>query len=307
MDEEWEIPTALDGERVDRAIAITTGLSRHAVGELIDEGSISIGGRVVTSRSRRVRQGETLTVVGGVPVLSEPRVQADPSVEVPVVWHDDQVIVVDKPAGLVVHPGAGNPEGTLVHGLLARFPDLARLGGDRPGVVHRLDKGTSGLMVVARTADAQAALVRQLASRRMTREYTTLVSGRVESDAGLIDAPLGRSDADPTKIRVHTPGRAARTRYQVESRFDEPIAATLLRCRLETGRTHQIRVHLASIGHPVVGDERYRGPRIDHLTRPFLHASALAFDHPRTGERVDLLSPLPGDLGSVLATIRHAT
>jgi 23S rRNA pseudouridine1911/1915/1917 synthase len=307
MDEEWEIPAALDGERVDRAIAITTGLSRHAVGELIDEGSIAIGGRVVTSRSRRVRRGETLTVVGGVPRPAEPGLRPDPGVEVPVVWHDDQVIVVDKPAGLVVHPGAGHLEATLVHGLLAQFPDVARLGGDRPGIVHRLDKGTSGLMVVARTAGAQAALTEQLASRRMSREYLALVAGNLESDAGLIDAPLGRSDTDPTRIRVQSGGRDARTRYEVESRFNRPLVATLLRCRLETGRTHQIRVHLASIGHPVVGDDRYRGPSLDRLNRPFLHASALAFDHPVTGERMDYLSPLPEDLRSVLATISHGT
>jgi 23S rRNA pseudouridine1911/1915/1917 synthase len=307
VDEEWEIPAALDGERVDRAIAIISGLSRRAAGELIDAGSISIGGGVVTSRSRRVRRGENLTVLGGVPLPSPPALHADPSVEVPVVWHDDQVIVVDKPAGLVVHPGAGNPDATVVHALLARFPDLAGLGGDRPGIVHRLDKGTSGLMVVARTLDAQVSLTQQLASRRMTREYLTLVAGNVESEAGLIDAPLGRSETEPTKIRVQSGGRAARTRYEVESRFDYPMATTLLKCHLETGRTHQIRVHLASIGHPVVGDERYRGPRIDHLARPFLHASALAFDHPRSGERVDFLSPLPDDLRSVLATIRHGT
>jgi 23S rRNA pseudouridine1911/1915/1917 synthase len=244
-------------------------------------------------------------VVGGVPKLVEPPLRPDPAVEVPVVWHDNQVIVVDKPAGLVVHPGAGNPEATLVHGLLARFPDLVDLGGDRPGIVHRLDKGTSGLMVVARTPDAQASLTQQLASRRMTREYVTLVAGNIESDAGLIDAPLGRSDADPTKIRVQSGGRDARTRYAVESRFDHPIVATLLKCRLETGRTHQIRVHLASIGHPVIGDDRYRGPRLDALTRPFLHASALAFEHPHTGQRLDFLSPLPEDLRSVLATISH--
>jgi 23S rRNA pseudouridine1911/1915/1917 synthase len=162
-------------------------------------------------------------------------------------------------------------------------------------------------MVVARRVDAQDSRTEQLASRRMSREYVTLVAGNLESDAGLIDAPLGRSDTDPTKIRVQHGGRDARTRYQVESRFDGPLVANLLRCRLETGRTHQIRVHLASIGHPVVGDDRYRGPKLDHLNRPFLHASALAFDHPVSGERVDYLSPLPEDLRSVLATISHGT
>src|SRR5262249_5298447 len=151
-----------------------------------------------------------------------------------------------------VHPGAGNPTGTLVHGLLARFPELADWAGtsDRPGIVHRLDKGTSGLLIVARTPDAQAALAAELARRQVGREYVTLVRGPVDADAGLVDAPLGRSERDPTRFRVQAGGRPARTRYEVEARFAGPVPTTLLRCRLETGRTHQIRVHLASIGHP---------------------------------------------------------
>jgi 23S rRNA pseudouridine1911/1915/1917 synthase len=233
---------------------------------------------------------------------------------VPVVWFDDHVVVVDKPAGLVVHPGAGHPNGTLVNGLLARFPDIASVDGpggekDRPGIVHRLDKGTSGLLIVARTAAASAGLVAQLAARRVGREYLALVQGDVSSDAGLIDAPLGRADTDPTKIRVQAGGREARTRYLVEARYDAPLPSTLLRCRLETGRTHQIRVHLASIGHPVVGDDRYGGRRQGAWKplpagRPFLHAAFLSFEHPVSHEELSFSSGLPDDLEHVLASAR---
>lgn len=304
-DDEWEVPAALEGERIDRALAIVTGLSRQAVTELFAAGSVSLGGRSVTSRSRRVHAGERVQLEGGVPSRPEAAAEADPAVPVSVVWQDEDVIVIDKPAGVVVHPGAGNKSGTLVNGLLAAFPDLAELGGDRPGIVHRLDKGTSGLMVVARTEAARNSLVAQLAGRRVTREYVALVSGSIASDSGLVDAPLGRSDTDPTRIRVQAGGRQARTRYEVESRFDVPRPTTLVHCKLETGRTHQIRVHMASIGHPVVGDKRYGGGGWLGLDRPFLHASTLSFDHPRHGRRVDYSSPLPPDLLSVLATINH--
>ena len=260
---------------------------------------------------------------------------------VAVVYADDEVIVVDKPAGLVVHPGAGHPDGTLVHGLLARFPDLAqlaepglgRLDRDRPGIVHRLDKGTSGLLVVARTRGARAALVAQLAARAVDRRYLALVRGRVEAAQGLIDAPLGRAEADPTRMTVRAGGREARTRYQVERRFTSPEDFTLLECRLETGRTHQIRVHLAAIGHPVVGDPRYggrggggggrggggggtsagAGSRAGGVGtsagagiaagRQWLHARQLSFDHPSTGRRLTFTSDLPADLAAVLARL----
>jgi 23S rRNA pseudouridine1911/1915/1917 synthase len=209
-----------------------------------------------------------------------------------------------------VHPGAGNQAGTLVHGLIARFPDLAELAGPadeqaRPGIVHRLDKGTSGLLMVARTQRARAALAAQLAARQVGREYRTLVVGSVAADGGLIDAPLGRATRDPTRFRVQAGGRPARTSYQVDARFERPVATSLLRCRLETGRTHQIRVHLASIGHPVVGDERYGRRGVDGWQplpagRPFLHAALLAFDHPASGRRLSFTSPLPDDLRRVV-------
>ena len=306
------MPSALDGERVDRALALITGLSRREVNAVLDDGRVSIGRRVVTSHSRKVHTGEKLAVQGDVePDRPGPPI-ADPSVEVPVVYADEAVIVVDKPAGLVVHPGNGNWTGTLVHGLLARFPDMAALATgdqtDRPGIVHRLDKGTSGLLVVARTPEARDELTGQLARREMNREYTTLVFGTMESDVGVVDAPLGRSDIDPSRIRVQAGGRPARTRYTVESRFDGAVPTTLLRCRLETGRTHQIRVHLSSIGHPVVGDDRYGGrsraggPKLPP-GRPFLHAAKLGFVHPSTGRSLSFDSALPADLSALLEMI----
>jgi 23S rRNA pseudouridine1911/1915/1917 synthase len=225
---------------------------------------------------------------------------------VPVVFADDHVIVIDKPAGLVVHPGAGNETGTMVHGLLARFPEVADVGeADRPGVVHRLDTGTSGLLVVARSPVAYDSLVEQLSGRSVERVYMVLVWGAVAADAGLVDAPLARGSRDPTRMAVSAGGKEARTRYQVDRRFETPAPLTLLECRLETGRTHQIRAHLAAIGHPVVGDDRYRGdrPKVLAAPRPFLHARLLAFDHPATGERLTFESPLPPDLAALLGQL----
>ncbi|MGH9116100.1 MAG: pseudouridine synthase, partial [Acidimicrobiales bacterium] len=202
MGEPWRVPAALDGERLDRAVATLTGLSRREVDGLLAAGKVMIGGNAVGSRSRKVRAGESLCV--DVPATPPPSggPAADPEVDVTVVYCDEEVIVVDKPAGLVVHPGAGNSAGTLVQGLLARFPDLAGLAGlaggagqaDRPGVVHRLDKGTSGLLVVARTPASRASLVGQMSRRSVEREYLALVAGTVDGGEGLIDAPLGRSD-----------------------------------------------------------------------------------------------------------------
>ena len=299
------VPAALAGERVDRAVAILTGLARTQVAELVAAGAVRVGGAPVTSRSRRVAEGEELEVD-----LARPgpaRLVPDPGVVVPVVHADDDVVVVDKPAGMVVHPGAGNASGTLVHGLLALFPDLARsLPGDptRPGVVHRLDKGTSGLIVVARTEEAYSSLVHQMVARTVKRRYLALVWGARESSEGVVDAPVGRSSRDPTRMAVAAGGRPARTRYTVAGRYTTPAALTLLECSLETGRTHQVRVHLAAIGHPVVGDNRYGKGRPElRLGRPFLHAHSLAFDHPGTGAPTSFSSPLPPELEAVLSEL----
>jgi 23S rRNA pseudouridine1911/1915/1917 synthase len=270
---QWVIPAALDGERVDRAVALLTGYPRQAVSDLVAGGGVRLGGRPVRARSRKVRTGDTLSA--DVPDLHPTEAEelvADPAVAFGVVYEDDDLVVVDKPAGLVVHPGNGNRTGTLVAGLLARYPDLAAMADlegaeHRPGIVHRLDKGTSGLLVVARTLPARAALVAALARHQVERRYATLVTG-----------------------------------------YSEPFVATRLACRLETGRTHQIRVHLAAIGHPVVNDDRYDGTppravkadRILPAGRPWLHAAELAFAHPTTGERVAFASPLPPDLEASL-------
>jgi 23S rRNA pseudouridine1911/1915/1917 synthase len=193
----------------------------------------------------------------------------------------------------------------LAQALLARYPELATVGQPgRGGVVHRLDKGTSGLMVVARTPLAYDALVAQLGAREVGRRYLALVWGCPRPATGRIDAPIGRSRRDPTRMTVSNQGREARTTYDVDRVFERPVEAALVRCRLQTGRTHQIRVHLAAIGHPVVGDARYGGRRTPlSCPRPFLHAEQLAFDHPSTGERLSFSAALPPDLEAVLARL----
>jgi 23S rRNA pseudouridine1911/1915/1917 synthase len=301
------IPDALEGERVDRVIALLTGLTRSAVAEMVERGAVRLGGRPVKARSQRVSAGDSLDVDLPEPV-EDAALVPDPTVDVPVVYEDDQLVVVDKPAGLVIHPGAGNQQGTLVHGLLARWPQLAQMGPpERPGIVHRLDKGTSGLLVVALTPSARDTLALQMAARTVDRRYAALAWGLVESDEGLIDAPIQRAEADPTRMAVRAGGREARTHYQVEARFQQPVDATLLECRLETGRTHQIRVHLAAIGHPVVGDPRYgrrSAPAMVRLPagRVWLHAGRLEFDHPTSGQRLSFSSALPADLSDLLST-----
>ena len=298
------VPAALDGQRVDRVVAMLTGLPRADVAELVANGAVRVNDRAVTKPSLKVAAGDVVDV--DVPEVADAgSLVAEAGVEVPLVHVDDDVIVVDKPADLVVHPGAGNAQGTMVAGLLAQFPELAGVGApERPGVVHRLDKGTSGLLVVARTSDAYQSLVAQLSAREVERRYTALVWGHPDPRTGLVDAPIGRSRRDPTRMAVTAGGREARTGYEVRQLFTEPVEAALLECKLETGRTHQIRVHLAAIGHPIVGDPRYRGAKARFaVPRPFLHAHRLAFDHPRTGERVTFDAPLPPDLEAVLTRL----
>ena len=295
------VPDAEHGERLDRFLATHSDLSRSRVKALVEDGAVSVGDDAVTRASHRVSAGEV--VMADLAMQPAPSVAADPSVEFTVMYQDDAIIVVDKPAGLVVHPGAGRTGGTLADGLVARFPELVGVGPEfRPGIVHRLDRGTSGLLVVARTEPAHAALTEAIRSHRVEREYQAMVWGRLGSARGTVDAPLGRSRRDPTKRAVVEDGRPARTHYEVESRFTEPEPATRLVCRLETGRTHQIRVHLAAIDHPVVADTAYGGRRVDvGLDRPFLHARRLGLEHPATGEALHFTSELPDDLATALS------
>jgi 23S rRNA pseudouridine1911/1915/1917 synthase len=298
------VPRALDGQRLDRVVALVTGGSRSEAAGLVDVGAVAVDGSPVTTRSHRVAEGEVVDI--DLPDRpAEVDLAADPSVPVPVVHEDADLIVVDKPAGLVVHPGAGQRSGTLVNGLLARYPEIRDVGQpDRPGIVHRLDKGTSGLLVVARRAAAYDGLVAMLGRHEVERRYRTLVWGTVASPSGLVDAPVGRSGRERTRMAVTVRGKPARTWYDVVRTFHRPVEVTELVCRLETGRTHQIRVHLASIGHRVVGDGRYGGDRQSlPLPRPFLHAEQLGFEHPITGEALTFSSPLPEDLAQVLARL----
>jgi 23S rRNA pseudouridine1911/1915/1917 synthase len=306
------VPANLGGQRVDRAVALLSGLSRSAVNGLIERGRVVVDGSPVAVRSRVLVPGQILEVKMAPSTDAGPR--ADPSVVFTVVHADPQLVVVDKPPGLVVHHGAGHFGGTLVDGLLARFPDLAEraAAGEfdraRPGIVHRLDKGTSGLLVVARTPEAFRALGRQLRERTVRRVYRALVAGVLASDSGVVDAPVGRSTRRPTRMAVTAGGRPATTNYRVLARYRAPVEATLIEATLGTGRTHQIRVHLAAIGHPVLGDDRYGGS----LARPraitsalgpgrlFLHACHLGLDHPDGSGWRSWDSELPPDLSAVL-------
>lgn len=291
------IPAALAGERLDRLVALLLGCPRSEAGRLVDGGHVRVDGEVCTVRSRRLSEGDEVRV----PAL-EPEgatvPQPDVEVDLDVVHEDSDVIVLDKAAGVVVHPGAGQPHHTLVSGLLARFPEIASVGEpERPGIVHRLDRDTSGLLVVARSERAREGLVAQLAARTVERRYDALVWGHLATPSGMIEAPIGRSVRHPTRMAVTARGREARTSYEVVVTFDDPVDASRLACRLHTGRTHQIRVHLAAIGHPVVGDRLYGGvrPTLD-VPRQWLHAAVLGFDHPVTGQAMRFESPLPADL-----------
>ena len=300
-----EVPALLADVRVDRAVAMVADVSRGMATQLIADGRVLVDGSPVLVGRAVLREGAILTI--SMPAARDVGVQAEPGVRFEVVFADDVVAVVDKPAGLVVHPGAGHDEGTLVGGLLARFPDLAQLVAtgvcppDRPGIVHRLDKGTSGLLAVARTEEAFRALVDQLATRTMERRYLALVEGEVAEERGEVEAPIGRSTRTPTKMAVTASGKPARTSYTVLERRGGERPTTLLELALQSGRTHQIRVHMAAVGHPVVGDARYGAPdkRLGS-GRFFLHAFKLAFSHPTTGARIESTSPLPEDLSTFL-------
>lgn len=294
------VPAALAGERLDRVVALLTGVSRAEATELVANGAVSVGGRVVTAKAARLGEGDEVAI-DWEPAGEAPPPQPDAAVVVHVVHEDTDVLVIYKQPGLVVHPGHGTPDGTLVNGLLARYPELAEVGQpDRPGIVHRLDKETSGLLVVARTPQAYDDLVGQLAARTVDRRYLALVWGHPSTSTGRVDAPIGRSAREPTKMAVTERGKPAMTDFSVVRTFDEPSVA-LLECKLHTGRTHQIRVHLRAIGHPVVGDDRYGGVRQTlPVPRLFLHAAHLSFTHPVTGEELAFDSPLPADLQGVL-------
>ena len=300
------VPSALAGERIDRVVSLLTGSTRAEASDLIAASNVTIDGVVATKGSARVAEGSVIEVTINAPAAREV-LEGDPDVDVVVVHEDPDLIVVDKPAGLIVHPGAGNRTGTLVQGLLARYPEIALIGDPvRPGIVHRIDKDTSGLLAVARSELGYVHLSAQIAAHSVMRRYLALVWGHPDAPRGMIDAPIGRSARTPTRMAVSARGREARTTYEVVDTYDDPAAVSLLACTLDTGRTHQIRVHLQTIGHPVVGDRRYGGHRepCTDLRRFFLHAEHLELDHPATGERVSFDSPLAPELARLISQLR---
>jgi 23S rRNA pseudouridine1911/1915/1917 synthase len=300
------------GARLDTWIARQLpDLSRARVQALMAEGGIRVGGRP-SRPSLRLRGGEDVTVVLPDPVAATPLPEDLP---LAIVHEDAHLLVVDKAAGMTVHPGAGRLSGTLVNALLHRVRFLSGIGGVlRPGIVHRLDRGTSGLMVVAKDDETHRALAAQFEGRTVEKEYLAVVHGVPRARQGVVDSAIGRDPVHRKRMSVRAPrSRAARSAYTVVEALD---GAALLRVRIHTGRTHQIRVHLASLGHPVAGDATYGGTRtpssrrasaraaLAALGRPALHAASLAFTHPATGERLRFESPLPADLGSLLAALR---
>lgn len=297
------VPAEAAGLRLDQALAkLWPEHSRSRLKGWIDAGRVTLDGAVAAPR-RKLAGGETLVVTPSADDAALP--DAPEPMALAIVHEDDDLIVLDKPPGLVVHPGAGNRAGTLLNALLHHAPALAAL--PRAGIVHRLDKDTSGLLVVAKTREAQTSLTRQLAARSVARHYLALVRGDVARSV-VVDAPIGRHPVQRTTMAIAERGKPARTHVDVGERFGD---ATLVRCRLETGRTHQIRVHLAAIGHPLIGDAVYggKGGALPAALRAFprqaLHAERLALAHPHDGRAMTWASPLPADFAALLALLRN--
>ena len=305
------VPDQASGRRFDAVLAeLFPEYSRSRLAEWIKSGDVLLDGRQARPRDP-VRGGErvVLTAVLEIQTRSEPE-----DIALDILYEDADVFVIDKPAGLVVHPGAGNPAGTLVNALLHRDPGLATL--PRAGIVHRLDKDTSGVMVVARTLPAHTSLVEQLSAREVHRQYLAVVVGSLVS-GGTVNAPIDRHPRDRLRQAVREDGRDAVTHYRLRERFR---AHTLLECRLETGRTHQIRVHMAHIKHPIVGDPLYGGPlklpkgatdalveSLRGFKRQALHAETLEFAHPVSGEPIRCSTPMPADMHALVGTLRDDT
>ena len=302
MTRELTAATEHAGVRLDAFLSADGALTRSQAARLIAEGRVRVNGKPA-AKSARLSGGETVTV--DVPQLRE---TALPPQDIPldVVYEDDDVIVVNKPTGLVVHPAPGHPDGTLVNALLHHCGDsLSGIGGEkRPGIVHRIDRDTSGLIIAAKNDAAHLALSAQLKDHSLSRTYECLVTGNMKQDSGTVDAPIGRHPVDRKRMAVvRQGGREAVTHWEVIARYP---GVTHLRCRLETGRTHQIRVHLAYIGHPILGDTVYGAKKpVAGLTGQCLHAVGLRFIHPRTGEPVELTCPLPEEFVRMLEKLRR--
>jgi 23S rRNA pseudouridine1911/1915/1917 synthase len=299
---EWRVSSDDEGERLDRAVsAHIVDMSRSYAALLIESGALTINGSVATKASRRLREGDVISLAIPPP---QPSSLVAESIPLKVVYEDSDLLVLDKPAGMVVHPAPGHSGGTLVNALLAHVPGIELDMGDemRPGIVHRLDKDTSGLMVVAKRRAAHEVLSLQMSARSMLKEYVAVVLGALRPPTGVIEAPIARDPRDRQRMAVVEGGRPARTRYTTERRLG---LFTLVRATLETGRTHQIRVHMAATGHPVLGDAVYGKRTLKDaatlgLERQFLHAQRLGFTLPSTGEWREFTTDLPEELQDVL-------
>lgn len=300
------VPESLGGERLDRVLAFACEMSRAHVAKLIENGGVFVNGKLAKARSQIVSSGAEIEVEDSVP---DARQLEGADVAFDVVYEDESLLVINKPVGLIVHPGAGTTKPTLVHGLIARNPEIRAAFPDdfiRPGIVHRLDIGTSGLLVVAKSPHAHSRLVDMMKAREVHREYCALVWGDVQPDVGVVDAPIGRAIRRRTRRAVVHGGRDARTHYEVLARGESP-SVSWLSLTLETGRTHQIRVHMSAIRHPVVGDATYNGSRESiAVNRPMLHAWKLRFVHPLSDEPMAFVAPLPKDIVDVLQELAIA-
>jgi 23S rRNA pseudouridine1911/1915/1917 synthase len=294
-----KVEPADDGARVDVFLAKHTDLSRSRLQALIRQGGVLVKGEAVKP-SHIVRAGDAIELEEPPPVEARARPEAIP---LDVIFEDNHLIVVNKSRGMVVHPGVGVYSGTLVNALLSYCRDLSGVGGEaRPGIVHRLDRYTSGIIIAAKSDLAHASLMHQFASRTVKKEYLALVCGSPALSEGTVDAPVGRHPVHRERMAVIDDGRSAVTSWQVEEYFGE---YSLVRCFPLTGRTHQIRVHLASIGHPVVGDSVYgKKPHPFSIRGQALHAAVLAFAHPVTGEELRFEAPLPEDMAGILEQLR---
>ena len=286
--EATEMVFTADGRRLDVFLSEQSGLSRSRVASLMEEGRVTLDGSPVTKAGLKPKPGQTVVLTIPAPKPAIPEAQ---NIPLTILYEDADLAVVVKPCGMVVHPAAGNEDGTLVNALLHHLDSLGGIGGElRPGIVHRLDKDTSGLLLVAKNDAAQLALSEQLSARSMEKHYRALVEGNPREDSGRIEAPIARSKKDRKKMAVDEEGREAITEWTVLARGR---GVTLLDVHILTGRTHQIRVHTRHIGHPVCGDPIYGSAKGAKVPRLMLHAYSLAFTHPRTGERMTFTAPLP--------------
>ncbi len=304
LNDEFIVNEVLVGERVDRTLSLVLDITRNQASTLISDGSVSIDGKIPKSNSIRLQIGQTVRVKGKIDSVDTRIEPHDGFIDV--VYEDNDIVVINKQIGLSVHPGNGREEVTLANLLVCKYPKIVGVGEwFRPGIVHRLDKLTSGLLVIALNNESYHFLVSELKDRKVKREYATLVEGILEEDEGTIEAPLGRSVDDPTKMGIVESGKEAITDFRVISRFVSKRSFTYLSVKLRTGRTHQIRAHFSAIKHPVAGDTYYGAKPFRTLNRPFLHSKSLGFVHPILKKSMEFTSVLPSDLDSFLELLAN--